>query len=222
VGLLNPNSQGGVFLHSAPGPVFNDTTRDRLLDSLALNLYGGGGGHSLFMKTWGAGLAYSNGIGTNLTTGRINYYAERTPELPQTMRFVVSEVQRADYDAALAEYAVAQAFGGTRSASGYEARGEAMAANLADGLTPEIVARYHRGILDLRQSPDLAAELFRRLRGLYGSVLPGLGVKVSQVHDGVYVVIGPEKQFAAWEEYLKSVEGSDAKLHRLYPRDFWM
>ena len=222
VGLLNPNSQGGVFLHSAPGPTFEDTTRDRLLDALAMNLYGGGGGHSLFMKTWGAGLAYSNGIGTNLTIGRVSYYAERTPELPQTMRFVVAEIQRADYDPALAEYAVAQAFSGTRSASAYEARGEAIAANLADRLTPEIVTRFHKGVLDLRSSPDLAAELFRRMPQLYGTVLPGLGVKASEVNDGVYVVIGPEKQFAAWEEYLQSVEGPGTKLHRLYPRDFWM
>jgi hypothetical protein len=35
-------------------------------------------------------------------------------------------------------------------------------------------------------------------------------------------VIGPEKQLLAWEEYLRAVEGAGAKLHRLYPRDFWM
>ena len=53
-------------------------------------------------------------------------------------------------------------------------------------------------------------------------VLPGLGPKVSTVRDGVYFVIGPEKQFAAWEEYLKSIEGADTVVYRLYPRDFWM
>lgn len=222
VGLLNANSQGGVFLHSAPGPSFEDTGRDRLLDALALNLFGGGGGHSLFMKTWGAGLAYSNGIGANLITGRVSYYAERTPELPQTMRFVVSEIQRADYDPSLVDYAVAQAFGGTRSASSYESRAEAMAANLADGLTPETVTRFHQGVLNLRKEPDLAAELFRRMPAVYGTVLQGLGVKATEVNDGVYVVIGPEKQLAAWEEYLEAVEGAAVRLHRLYPRDFWM
>ena len=38
----------------------------------------------------------------------------------------------------------------------------------------------------------------------------------------MYFVIGPEKQFAAYEEYLKKTEGPDAWLYRLYPRDFWL
>ena len=37
-----------------------------------------------------------------------------------------------------------------------------------------------------------------------------------------YFVIGPEKQMTAYEAYLKSAEGADTKLYRLYPRDFWM
>jgi Zn-dependent M16 (insulinase) family peptidase len=221
VGLLNPNSQGGVFLHSAEGTGFEDTSRDKLLDYLAAYLYGGGGGHSIFMKTVGAGMAYSNGIGMRLALGRSFYYAERTPELPLTMKFVIEEIRKADYDPSLAEYAVAQAFSGTRAASSYEARGEAMAANLADGLTPEIVARFHREILNLRNTPNLAAELFKRMPNVYAPLLPGLGGTKS-VKDGIYFVIGPEKQFAAWEEYLKSVEGPGAKFYRLYPRDFWM
>jgi hypothetical protein len=174
------------------------------------------------MKTAGAGMAYSNGIGMRLTLGRSFYYAERTPELPLTMKFVIGEIQKADYDPGLAEYAVAQAFAGTRSAAGYESRGEAMAANLADGVTPEILTRFHREILELRKMPDLAGELFKRMANVYAPVLPGLGVKTASVKEGIYFVIGPEKQFAAWEEYLKSVEGPDTKFYRLYPRDFWM
>jgi hypothetical protein len=37
-----------------------------------------------------------------------------------------------------------------------------------------------------------------------------------------FFVIGPEKQMAAYEAYLKSVEGADTQLYRLYPRDFWL
>jgi hypothetical protein len=69
---------------------------------------------------------------------------------------------------------------------------------------------------------DLTAELYRRKDVVSSLVLPGLGPKVSTVRDGVYFVIGPEKQFAAWEEYLKSVESPDTIVYRLYPRDFWM
>ena len=43
VGLLNANSQGGVFLNSAPVTGYHDTSRDKLLDYLATNLYAGGG-----------------------------------------------------------------------------------------------------------------------------------------------------------------------------------
>ena len=150
-------------------------------------------------------------------------YAERTPELPQTLRFVVDELKSAPKpEAALVEYAIAESFAATRAASPYEARGEGMAADLADGLSPEVVARFHRGILELRSTPDLTAELYRRMNVAYGRVLPGLSGKTSAVNDGVYLVIGPEKQFAAWEDYLRSVEGADAKLYRLYARDFWM
>jgi len=222
VGLLNPNSQGGVFLHSAAGTSYEDVNNEKLLDFLAAYLYGGGGGHSLFMKTVGAGMAYSNGIGMRLATGRSYYYAERTPELPLTMKFVIDEVRKADYDPALAEYAVAQAFGAIRSASSYEARGEAMAANLADGMTPEIVSRFHRAILQLRSDPNLAGVLFKRMETVYAPLLPGLATRRLPTADAIYFVIGPEKQFEAWEEYLRAVEGPEVKLYRLYPRDFWM
>ena len=97
-----------------------------------------------------------------------------------------------------------------------------MAADIADGLSDEVVSRFRRNILALRKTPDLRGELQRRMLPAYGTVLPGMGVKAGGVPDAVYFVIGPEKQFAAWEEYLKTVEGADAKLYRLYPRDFWM
>jgi Zn-dependent M16 (insulinase) family peptidase len=222
VGLLNPNSQSGVFLNSTPLVSYEDTDREKLLDYLAANLYGGGGGHSIFMKTIGAGLAYSNGIGPRLAEGRLGYYAERTPELAQTLRFVIGELQRAKPDPAFVEYAIAQAFGGTRAASSYETRGEQMAANLADGVTPGLVTRFHERILEIRKTSDLAAELFKRMQNVYAKVLPGMVPAAAAVPDAVYFVIGPEKQFSSWEEYLQTVEGSAVRVHRLYPRDFWI
>jgi hypothetical protein len=30
------------------------------------------------------------------------------------------------------------------------------------------------------------------------------------------------KDLAAYHDYLKATFGKDAKLHRLYPRDFWI
>src|ERR1044071_2206057 len=44
VGLVNPNTQGGVFLNSAPSATYADAdNREALLEFLASRLYGGGG-----------------------------------------------------------------------------------------------------------------------------------------------------------------------------------
>jgi len=220
-GLLNPNSQGGVFLNSAPLVGYKDTDEASVLRYLAGNLYGGGGAHSIFMKTWGAGLAYSNGIGASPESGRQSYYAERTPELPQTLKFVIDELKRAKPDPALADYAVSLAFG-TRAASGYEARGEAMAANLADGVTPDGVAAFRKAVLAARGRPNLVAELFDRMPAVYARVLPGYEPNAARPPGAVDFVIGPEKQFAAYEAYLKATVDPKARLYRLYARDFWM
>lgn len=223
VGLVNPNTQGGVFLNSAPSATYADAdNREALLDFLASRLYGGGGAHGIFIKTWGAGLAYSNGLGGSPSTGRINYYAERTPELPQTLRFVIDELKKAKPDPGLVEYAVAVAFSQFRSASPYEARGESMAADIADGTPPEAVRKFRQGLLDLRRTANLSEELFKRMNTVYARLLPGLGAKAAGVEGGVFYVIGPEKQLTAYEQYLKTVEGADARLYRIYPRDYWI
>ena len=223
VGLINPNTQGGVFLNSAPSVSYLEAdNREEILDYLASRLYAGGGAHGIFIKTWGAGLAYSNGFRGSPATGRMGYYAERTPELPQTLRFVIDELKKAKPDPGLVEYAIAGAFGAFRSASPYEVRGESMANDIADGLTPDVIRRFRQSILALRQDPKLADELFKRMAAVYARILPGLGVKAGDVEGGIYYVIGPEKQLSAYEEYLKTVEGPGVRLHRIYPRDYWM
>jgi len=223
VGLINPNTQGGVFLNSAPSVSYLEAdNREAILDYLASRLYAGGGAHGIFIKTWGAGLAYSNGFRGSPATGRMGYYAERTPELPQTLRFVIAELKKTKVDPGLVEYAIAGAFGVFRSASPYEVRGESMANDIADGLTPEVIRRFRQSILSLRQDPKLADELFKRMAAVYARILPGMGVTASNVEGGIYYVIGPEKQLSAYEEYLKTVEGPGVRLYRIYPRDYWM
>jgi hypothetical protein len=94
VGLIAPNMSGGVMMNSARLTEYADTSRDAILNFLTSKLYTGGGAHSVFNKTIGAGLAYNNGLGSNPATGLMAYYAERTPELPQTLRFAIGEVKR--------------------------------------------------------------------------------------------------------------------------------
>jgi Zn-dependent M16 (insulinase) family peptidase len=223
VGLVNPNTQGGVILNSAPAASYLDAdNRDMLLDYLASRLYAGGGGHGVFIKTWGAGLAYSNGFRGSPGQGRIGYYAERTPELPQTLRFVIDELKKAKTDPGLVEYAIATAFQQFRSASPYETRGESQANDIADGIPPETVRKFRERLLELRRMPNLSDELFKRMGSVYASILPGYSTKARDVPAGVFFVIGPEQQLAAYEQYLKTVEGPETRLFRVYPRDFWI
>jgi hypothetical protein len=223
VGLVNPSTQSGVFVHSAPGGSYDDTSDDAILDYLAGNLFSGSGGHSLFMKTWAAGLAYSNGIRVSLAQGRIRYYAERCPELPQTLRFVIGELRAAKPDPQLVDYAVALAFS-SRIAASYESRARGIADDLADGVGPDVVRAFRGRLLAVKDGRDKAAlgpELFRRMESVYGRVLPGYGA-AKPADDGVYMVIGPDVQLDAWAAYLTATVGPDATLHRLYPRDFWV
>ena len=46
--------------------------------------------------------------------------------------------------------------------------------------------------------------------------------RTPRVPGAVYFVIGNDKQLSAWEKYLKSSVAPDARLHRIYPRDFWV
>jgi Zn-dependent M16 (insulinase) family peptidase len=221
VGLMAPNMTGGVFMHNAPLATYLDTDREKLLDYLASKLYGGGGAHSIFSKTIAAGLAYSNGLGSNPESGLATYYAERTPELPQTLRFVIEEIKRAPQDPTLTESVIALSFN-SRSPLPYESRGEAIASDLVDGITPDVVSRFRKAILEIRKMPNLAEELYKRKDKVHQNILPGYGIKGRDVKGGHYFVIGSEKQMSAYEAYLKSVEGADTKLYRLYPRDFWI
>ncbi len=224
VGLVNENTRSGVHYNTANCASFEDSNPETLLKFLSARLYGGGGAHSMFMKTWGAGLAYSNGLRSNENTGRLIYYAERCPDLAQTMQFVVDQLKNAPYDTSLADYAVSQAFASIRSGATYESRGEDMAEDLADMLTPDVVKSFRAGIMKLRSRPGLYAELHKRMLDTYGEVLPGYGPSCkesAEKSNAIYFVIGPEKQLATYEEYLKSVEG-DVTLQRIYPRDYWI
>ena len=221
-GLINPDSHTGVFINSAPLTSYKDTSRTDLLKYLASKLYGGGGKQSVYSITIGAGLAYSNGVGGSPGRGRISYYAERTPELPQTLSFVIKELKRAPVDTSLTDYVISLAVGQFRSADDYEARGEAMANDLADGVPPESVRRFRLAVLKLRNQPGLINQVYKYKDEVYETILPGYGKPSKDVAGGSFFVIGPEKQMAAYEAYLKSVEGASTTLYRLYPRDFWL
>jgi hypothetical protein len=218
VGLVDPATSSGVFVNSVAATALTDTAEDRILDYLASNTFTGHGAHSLFMKTWAAGLAYSNGVHPFVQQGQLEYYAERCPLLPQTLRFVIDQLEAAKIDANIARYAIAKAFD-SRVAASYEQRAMAMADDFTDGITPDVVKAFRARLLALASRGDLAATLAARMPKVYGAVMPGFG---PAVEGGVYFVIGPVKQLDAYQDYLHAVIGRTATLHRLYPRDFWI
>ena len=216
VGLVAAGTSSGVFVNSAPSTSFADTSDDAVLDYLSSNQYVSPGAHSLFMKTWAAGLAYSNGVRVYVERGQLEYYAERCPLLPQTLRFVIDQLKQAKPDANIARYAIAKAFK-SRIAEGYESRAWAMAADLVDGRTPEKVRTLRGHVLAAANRADLAQQLFDRMPRVLGKVVPGYGTPAP---DGIDFVIGPPKQLDAYADYLKTAVGG--ALRRLYPRDYWV
>jgi Zn-dependent M16 (insulinase) family peptidase len=221
VGLRHDNTRNGVLIFTAQNAGNYDTSQAAVLDALAGKLYSGGGGHGLFMRTWSAGLAYSNGISYNDSRGRVNYYAERCPDVSETMRFVVKELKSAKEDPALTDYSIAQVFGASRAADRYETRGEQMAADLTDGRTPERVAAFRAKVLQTRHSELLSKKLFDRMEQVYGRVLIGYGEKLEATPGSSHFLIGPQSQFESLEQLIEIEEGA-APVYQLYPRDYWL
>jgi hypothetical protein len=138
------------------------------------------------------------------------------------VRFVVGIVKEGAVDRSLGDYVMASAFAETRASQTYEARAEGIAADLADGQPPGQVKAFRAAMLELRKDPKLVDKLFERKDRVHARVVPGYAAKPVHVADGSFMAIGPDKQLDAWEQYLKATEGKDAKLYRLYGRDFWM
>ncbi len=221
VGLVHEGTRNGVLIFSAKHAGIYDTSSQAVLDCLSGKLYGGSGPHGLFMKTWAAGLAYSNGYGYDQSTGRVAYYAERCPDVSETMGFVVNQLKNAEVVPSLTDYAIALVFGRSRAPSRYEDRGKGMAADLADNITPEVVKRFRQKVLRQKDQKDLYEELKSRMETVYGPVLIGYGPPSTESEDGIFFLIGPESQFESLENYIQATEGRQT-VHRLYPRDFWL
>lgn len=77
VGIVHQQlSAGAVVSMSACSHEADPSTwsTDRLLDALSVTQLAGAGAHSLFIRTWGAGLAYGNGVALSLASGRCEQF----------------------------------------------------------------------------------------------------------------------------------------------------
>ena len=220
MGLFDANMTGGVMETMLPFAAYGDVNRDSLLDVLGVQMFAGHGAHTLYTKTTGVGLAYSNGIRGTTYDGWWGYYAERMPEIPQTLHFAIDVVKKQVREPNLTEYAIAQTFQESDASAAYEDRAAAIADELADGVTPEKVKQFRQALLNLRHDPKLSDEIFGHVDGVYGRVLPGYGPHAKDTPDAIYFIIGNEKQFRAMDADVYSRE--DEHVFRLYPRDFWL
>jgi Zn-dependent M16 (insulinase) family peptidase len=215
VGLFNANLRGGVFRTITPGVSYKDTDRESLLRYLTRSLFV----NSVFTKTIASGLAYNVDVQGDVQQGTSGYYADRMPDVTQTLHFVIDTIRQGPRDPRLTEYALAYAFY-SRAAASYEARAGAIAANLADGITPDVVKRFRLAILDLRKDPNLAGELFKRVDQVYGPIIPGYGPKAKQVPGAIYYLIGNDKQFNSLDADVQARENE--RVYKLFPRDYWL
>jgi hypothetical protein len=154
----------------------------------------------------------------------VNYYAERCPDLVQTMSFVTGLVRdsAALDDPYLAEYCVANAVTWSRASDEYESRTRAAADDMKDGDTPERVARFRSAVLALKDRPGLWTSMKPKIVGAAGRVLPGVTPPSRGVPGGFYFTIAPEPMLARWEKYVRDHDGPTERVARVYGRDFWL
>ncbi len=220
IGLYDANLTGGVMMSIVPFTSYDDTSRDKQLDYLASRIFAGYGEHGVFTKTISAGLAYSNGIRGTLHDGWAGYYAERMPEIPQTLHFAINVIKNGPRDPQFGEYAIAVAFGPSNASGSYESRAQSIADDLTDGITPVKVKKFREAMLVLRREPDLSSQLFKRMDAVYSKILPGYGARAKDSGGAIYFIIGNDKQFKAMDADVQTRE--DEHVYKLYPRDYWL
>ncbi len=222
VALVNESGKTGSIVVSAPAPNYRSLGQNDLLDALALGVLAGGGGHSLYMKTWSAGLAYGNGLAQGASVGRATYYADKCPDPAQTLRFVADTAASFKLDdPSLLEYSLADAFNEYRAGQDFSSRGSALADDLQAGNRPEVVRAFKSSLLKIARAPGTLAAVNARFQPALGRVLIGLpGGKVSASPAASAVFIGPESLIARYEAFVRE-RGEASRVIRLYPRDFW-
>jgi Zn-dependent M16 (insulinase) family peptidase len=220
-GFVNDNTNSGAFVVSSGGVSYEDLSEKDIIDFLSVKILSGGGTHSLFMKTWSAGLAYSNGIGNNLSSGRLSYYAERCSDLVETMQFVSKSASGFKANMPyLIGYALANSFNDYRGAQDMSSRGFSMGADLKDTLTPDKVKKFKQTLLKIAKKRTTLKKLDENFKGVLAKVLVGLDKKVSKNPQTVSLVIAPKRLLDSYEKYLRETGETD-ELVRIYPCDFW-
>ena len=220
VGYAQEGAVTGSIIVTAKGPTYPDHDESSLVEVLAAKVLAGTGPHTWYKQTWEVGLAYGNGLDIRPRAGTLLYYADRCPSVRATLAFVRSLAQDVSWlsEPSYVDYALAQTFNFSRAAQPWTARAEAMAIDLAEGLTPEQMQHFSWRLLELRQDP----RLFERLREAFPRAVAKvtLGRQANDIQSAaqtVFFVIAPQAQLAELEADLPR-----RRLARVWPSDFWL
>jgi hypothetical protein len=221
VALVNPNTGNGALSHEVPFADL-DATGAALVDLLAASVFAGSGTQSFYKRVWASGLAYTGGVRLDPDRGQMTLYAERSPDLAQLARMLGEAVKGEPAAPRLVDYTVINSFT-SRLGERYERRAEGMAADLADGVTPDRVRAFRKRLLAVRETKGLAEAMHARSAQVLGAVLPQLAPASgpSPAPGAVLFAVGPEAVVGGYEHELISERGDGFALTRIYPRDFW-
>jgi hypothetical protein len=219
VGYVHEGALTGNVVVTAKGPTYRDLDESSVIAVLAGKSLAGTGPHTWYKKTWEAGLAYGNGLDVRLRQGTILYYADRCPSVRATLAFVRGMAQKvSQLTPSSVDYALAQTFAFSRTALSPSARAEAMAIDVREGLTPELMQRFSEKLLRLRHDPQLLEQLRAALPRVVATVTLGPEHRAIQsAAQAIFFVIAPEWQLA-------EIEGDIPEKHlpRVWPSDFWL
>ncbi|MBN2836975.1 MAG: hypothetical protein JXR48_18620 [Candidatus Delongbacteria bacterium] len=217
--LVNNKISTGTIQTSYKTANLNNYTDDDLLNIMAGKVFSGSGVHSSFMRTWSAGLAYSNGLSCSNSSGNFNYYAERCPDVAQMVNFLAEVANQDVYDESLRNYVASQFFY-SRSAGDYDERGIGMASDIENGITEDLVKKYREDIIRIAKRDDFIEQMKKRAKVVLGGTVCGIGENCSLFEGALNFVIGSDDQIDNYEKFVSSKEGS-TKIVKIYPSDYW-
>ena len=220
VGYVREDAVTGSVMVTAKGPTYRQVDEQSLVELLAAKVLAGTGPHTWYKKTWEAGLAYGNGLDVRPREGTVLYYADRCPSVRATLAFVRHLAQDVSWlsEPSYIDYALAQTFNFSRLGQTWAERADAMAGDLAAGLTPEQMRRFSQRVLQLRQDPKLLEGVRQALPRLLARVTPGEGdLAIQSDAQSIFFVIAPERQLAELED-----DTQRRPWARVWPSDFWL
>jgi hypothetical protein len=186
---------------------------------IASKLMSGGGPHTFYMRTWEAGLAYSNGVNSDLRDGLLSYYADRVPSVPSLVKLIEGlGISMASLnDRSYLNYSISQMFK-SREMLPFIERARLLDTDLQDGITLSDYRKYFSSVLKMTKDPSLWDEI-RQLTGqAIAPVMVGANCGDCQTRQrSLFFIVGPDKQL---NDAAAVFPGQ--RLFKLWRSDFWL